>query len=131
MKLKDILNEVQKKVTGVTIQHRGTDRTSVRKVYVDFSDGSNEKLTLKDVKNSKYADKIILCTTDLKQDEILCDIAIKNNIDFYQGDEDNKSKRWYGECKKFDINFFVTADGDDLCYDAGLSDLCFEPIEVD
>ena len=56
MKLKDILNEIQKEVTGVTIQHRGTDRTSVRKVYVDFSDGSNEKLTLKDFKNSKYAD---------------------------------------------------------------------------
>tara|TARA_B100000073_G_scaffold36898_1_gene27762 strand:- start:649 stop:1368 length:720 start_codon:yes stop_codon:yes gene_type:complete len=83
------------------------------------------------VKNSKYADKIILCTTDLKQDEILCDIASKNNIDFYQGDEHNKSKRWYGACKKFNIDFFVTADGDDLFYDAGLSDLCFEQIEDD
>lgn len=81
------------------------------------------------VKKSKFADEIILCTTDLKQDEILCDIARKNKISFFQGDEHNKSKRWYEACKKFDIDFFVTADGDDLFYDVGLSDLCFEQIK--
>ncbi len=81
------------------------------------------------VKKSKFADEIILCTTDLKQDEILCDIARKNKISFFQGDEHNKSKRWYEACKKFNIDFFVTADGDDLFYDVGLSDLCFEQIK--
>jgi spore coat polysaccharide biosynthesis protein SpsF len=81
------------------------------------------------VKKSKFADEIILCTTDLKQDEILCDIARKNKISFFQGDEHNKSKRWYEACKKFNIDFFVTADGDDLFYDVGLSDLCFKQIK--
>ena len=80
------------------------------------------------VKKSKYTDKIILWTTTLEQDKILCDIAEKNNIDFYRGDELNKSKRWYEACQEFDIDFFVTADGDDLFYDVGLSDLCFEQI---
>jgi spore coat polysaccharide biosynthesis protein SpsF len=83
------------------------------------------------VKKSKYADKIILCTTHLREDDILCRIAESNDIDFYRGDELNKSKRWYGACKKFDIDFFVTADGDDLFYDAGLADLCFEQLEND
>ena len=81
------------------------------------------------VKKSKFADEIILCTTDLKQDEILCAIARKNKISFFQGDEHNKSKRRYEACKKFNIDFFVTADGDDLFYDVGLSDLCFEQIK--
>ena len=93
----------------------------------------NDKYTIEyvidSVKKSKHTDKIILCTTELEEDKILCDIAEKNNIDFYQGDELNKSKRWYDACKKFDIDFFVTADGDDLFYDVGLSDLCFEQIE--
>jgi spore coat polysaccharide biosynthesis protein SpsF len=95
----------------------------------------NDKYTIEyvinSVKKSKYADKIILCTTELEEDNILCDIAKDNNIDFYRGDELNKSKRWYGACKKYDIDFFVTADGDDLFYDVGLSDLCFEQIEND
>ena len=63
--------------------------------------------------------------------EIESDVEKDNNIDFYRGDELNKSKRWYGACKKYDIDFFVTADGDDLFYDVGLSDLCFEQIEND
>ena len=44
------------------------------------------------VKKSKYTDKIILCTTELKEDKILCEIAKNNNIDFYCGDELNKFK---------------------------------------
>jgi len=95
----------------------------------------NNKYTIEyvinSVKKSKYADKIILCTTELEEDNILCDIAKDNNIDFYRGDELNKSKRWYGACKEFDIDLFVTADGDDLFYDTGLADLCFEQIEDD
>ena len=81
------------------------------------------------VKKSKYADKIILCTTDLEQDKVLCEIAKNNNIDFYCGDELNKFKRWLGACEEFGIDFFVTADGDDLFYDVGLSDLCFKQID--
>ena len=39
----------------------------------------NDKYTIEyvinSVKKSKYADKIILCTTELEEDNILCDIA--------------------------------------------------------
>jgi len=95
----------------------------------------NDKYTIEyvinSIKKSKYADKIILCTTELEEDNILCDIAEDNDIDFYRGDELNKSKRWYDACKEFNIDFFVTADGDDLFYDVGLADLCFEQIEDD
>jgi len=81
------------------------------------------------VKKSKYADKIVLCTTENPEDDILCDIAKKNKIEFYQGSELNKFKRWVDAAEKFDVDFFVTADGDDLFYDAGLADLVFEQFE--
>ena len=101
------------------------------KSILKINDKHTIEYVINSVKKSKYADKIVLCTTKLEEDTILCDIAKDNNIDFYRGDELNKAKRWYDACKKFDIDFFVTADGDDLFYDVGLADLCFEQIEDD
>lgn len=59
-------------------------------------------------------DHIILCTTLLKEDDILCNIAENEGIDFFRGSTKDKLKRWKGASEKFDIDFFVTADGDDL-----------------
>ena len=78
------------------------------------------------VKQSDLADNIILCTTTLDEDDILCSIAKKNNIKYFKGHPTNKWDRWLGACKEFNINFFVTADGDDLFYEAGLADICFK-----
>ena len=59
-------------------------------------------------------DHIILCTTLLKEDDILCDIATSEGIDFFRGSTLDKLDRWKGASSKFNIDFFVTADGDDL-----------------
>lgn len=77
------------------------------------------------VKKSKFNPMIVLCTTTRSQDDVLCKIAEKNDINFYRGSEENKWSRWLGACKKFNIDFFVTADGDDLFYSHLLSDSCF------
>lgn len=81
------------------------------------------------VKKSKYADEIVLCTTKNTEDLVLCTIAEVNGIKFYCGDEHDKLKRWYSAAEKFNIDFFVTVDGDDLFYDSKLSDICFEQAE--
>tara|TARA_R100001510_G_C7641944_1_gene199536 strand:- start:640 stop:1353 length:714 start_codon:yes stop_codon:yes gene_type:complete len=116
---------------GIFISVRTGSTRLPNKSILKINDKHTIEYVINSVKKSKYADKIILCTTKLEEDTILCDIAKDNNIDFYRGDELNKSKRWYGACKKFNIDFFVTADGDDLFYDVGLSDLCFEQIDGD
>jgi spore coat polysaccharide biosynthesis protein SpsF len=59
-------------------------------------------------------DNIILCTTSLKEDDILCTIAQNEKIDFFRGSVKDKLQRWQGAAKKFNIDFFVTADGDDI-----------------
>jgi spore coat polysaccharide biosynthesis protein SpsF len=59
-------------------------------------------------------DHIVLCTTLLKEDDILCDIASKEGIVFFRGSTKDKLDRWKGAAAKFGIEFFVTADGDDL-----------------
>ena len=78
------------------------------------------------VKRSSHADKIILCTTELDEDDALCDIATRNGIEYFRGSSPDKLKRWLGACKEYNINFFVNADGDDIFFDSGLADLCFE-----
>lgn len=75
------------------------------------------------VKNSKLSDSIVLCTTTLPEDNILCDIAKSNNIKYYRGSVKDKLERWKGACEKYNIDFFVTADGDDLFCEPKLIDL--------
>lgn len=78
------------------------------------------------MKFSKKADNIILCTTENKSDDILIQIAERNNIKYFRGNEKDKLLRWEGAAKKFNINFFVTADGDDLFCEPKLIDMAFD-----
>ncbi len=82
------------------------------------------------VKKSKLADKIILCTTKNKEDDILCKIAKQNSIEYFRGSENDKLERWNGACKKFNVDFFVTADGDDLFCEPQLIDLAFKQQKI-
>ena len=81
------------------------------------------------LKQSKLANDIILCTTTLKEDNVLEDIAIANGINYYRGSITDKLERWKGACEKYNIESFVTADGDDLFCDPSLIDLAFKQLE--
>lgn len=81
------------------------------------------------VKQSRKADFIILCTTTLKEDDILCQIAERNDILYYRGSVTDKLERWRGAATKYHIDFFVTADGDDLFCEPELIDLAFKQYE--
>lgn len=81
------------------------------------------------IKLSKKADIIVLCTTELEEDEILCQIAERNNIYFYRGSVSDKLERWLGAAKMYDVEFFVTVDGDDLFCEPELIDIGFEQYE--
>jgi len=78
------------------------------------------------VKKSRSADLIILCTTELKQDDVLCEIAKKEGIECFKGKEKDKLERWKGAAEKYDIEFFVSVDGDDIFCEPELIDLAFK-----
>ena len=77
-------------------------------------------------KTSKLADDIVLCTTVNSTDDMLCQIAEEKGIKFFRGSEQDKLDRWQKAAHKFDIDFFVSADGDDLFCGVELIDLVFE-----
>ena len=84
---------------------------------------------IKRMKNSKKADQIVLCTTERKADDTLIEIANRNNIKYFRGNENDKLVRWRDAAKQFNIEFFVTADGDDLFCEPKLLDLAFEQFD--
>lgn len=81
------------------------------------------------VKHSKKQDGIVLCTTQEPADDILVEIAQKHGIESFRGSTEDKLERWSGAAQKFGVEFFVTADGDDLFYEPELIDLAFEQYE--
>lgn len=87
------------------------------------------ELVIDRAKRSKRAQNIVLCTTEAKNDDILCEIAKGNGIFFFRGSAEDKLMRWKGAAEKYDVEFFVTSDGDDLLCDPELIDLAFEQYE--
>lgn len=78
------------------------------------------------LKRTRLAEGIVLCTTELPEDDVLCDIAVKNNIYYFRGSLTDKLMRWKGACDAHMVDFFVTADGDDIFCEPELIDLAFE-----
>lgn len=85
--------------------------------------------TIRRIKKSKLADIVILTTTQLPEDDILCEIAKKENIEYFRGSVEDKLGRWLGAAEKFKVEFFVNADGDDLFCEPELIDLAFRQYE--
>lgn len=74
----------------------------------------------------KKTERIILCTSDKKEDDILERIAKENGIDWFRGSLEDKVGRWYGAVQKFGVEFFYNVDGDDLFFDPQLVDTALQ-----
>jgi len=83
------------------------------------------------IRRIKYVstDHIILCTTELPEDDILSTIAFQEGIDIFRGSTRDKLERWRGAAEKFGIDFFVTADGDDLFCEPELLELGLSQVD--
>lgn len=97
-----------------------------QKCLLEINGIKNIEFLINRLKKSRHADIIVLCTTKNKEDDILCEIAEKNGIKFFRGSENDKLDRWLGATEKFDVEFFVTADGDDLFCEPVLIDSAFQ-----
>lgn len=84
---------------------------------------------LRRAKLSALADKVILCTTTEALDYELVEIARKCEISIYQGEVLDKLTRWRNAAAEFEIDTFVTHDGDDPFCDPSLSDEAFNQMD--
>jgi spore coat polysaccharide biosynthesis protein SpsF len=97
-----------------------------RKCLMDVSGKAAIEQVINRVKRSNRVDVIVLCTTELREDDVLCEIAQQHGIMYFRGSIRDKLMRWKGATEKYGVDFFVTADGDDLLCEPELIDLAFE-----
>lgn len=100
-----------------------------KKCLLEIEGKKTIEILIERLKKSKKADMIVLCTTTNQEDNILCDIAEKSGIKFFRGSEKDKLARWRDAAEYFDVDFFVTADGDDLFCEPELIDMAFSQYE--
>lgn len=69
-------------------------------------------ITLKRLKKSKYIDKIVLATSNKKENDELCDVVKKAGFEVFRGDEDNVLKRYVDciKCYSGDVVVRITGD---------------------
>ena len=77
----------------------------------------------------KNADAVIVCTTERPVDDAIIELSEECGVLHYRGSLDDKLSRWLGAAKKYDIDCFVTMDGDDLLCDPELMEMGIEQLK--
>jgi spore coat polysaccharide biosynthesis protein SpsF len=116
-----------KKAIFITVR-TGSTRLP-EKALLKINGKATIELVIDRVRRAKKAGIIVLCTTESKNDDVLCKVAKDSGIEFFRGSAEDKLMRWKGAAEKYGVEFFVTADGDDLLCDPELIDLAFTQYE--
>ena len=74
---------------------------------------------------------VILATSLDATDNDLEDVCKKHKIKIFRGSLENKIKRWNDCFEKFDIDFAIQIDGDDLCYDFEMGKSAIKEIQLE
>ena len=69
------------------------------------------------LKTCKNIRKVIVCTTSLPSDDLLSELLSRKKIDFFRGSEKDILDRFYSTSKKFETDFIINVDGDDIYTD--------------
>tara|TARA_Y100000310_G_scaffold333088_1_gene409921 strand:+ start:624 stop:1367 length:744 start_codon:yes stop_codon:yes gene_type:complete len=71
---------------------------------------------------SKLAQRTIIITTELPQDDVIVEFAKENNILFFRGSENDVIDRYYQAAKQFQTDVIVRATADDPLKDPRIID---------
>jgi spore coat polysaccharide biosynthesis protein SpsF len=110
---------------GIFITVRTGSTRLPNKALLKINGKHTIEYVIEQAKKSTFAEKIVLCTTTLPEDDVLCEIAEKNGIHHFRGSVEDKLDRWLSAAMEHGVDFFVTADGDDLFCSPELMDLAF------
>ena len=110
-------------MNSIFISVRTSSTRLPNKAILDLCGKPTIQYLIENLKKSKCAKKIILCTSNQPEDDILCQLAERLKIDYFRGSLEDKIDRWLGACEKYNVDFFVNVDGDDLFFDYGLADI--------
>jgi len=115
----------------IFISVRNSSTRLPNKAILDLCGKPTIQHLIESMMNSKSADKIILCTSDREEDDVLCNIASNCGIEYFRGSLNDKLVRWRDDCKEYEVDFFVNVDGDDLFFDVDLADIVIDQYKND
>jgi spore coat polysaccharide biosynthesis protein SpsF len=78
------------------------------------------------VKMAKLPNLVVLCTTTKLEDSVFVDIAKGYGVECFRGSEKDIIDRYVEAALKYDIDFIVNVDGDDIFCDPQLIDKTIE-----
>ena len=81
------------------------------------------------IKHAKLPAFIVLCTTDLPEDDILAELATRNNIKIFRGNPTDILKRWLDAADYYDVPFFISAEADDVFCDPEFVDIITQELQ--
>jgi len=74
------------------------------------------------LKLAQRPSEIVLCTSDLEEDDILIQIAKENRIKYYRGNPDDVMLRIYNGAKKYEADVICSTTGDNAFTDPIIMD---------
>ena len=81
------------------------------------------------VKRAKLPVFFVLCTTILPEDDAFIEIAHRCNIELFRGDPTDILKRWLDAADHFHVQYFISAEADDVFCDPEYIDLIIEEFQ--
>ena len=115
---------------GIIVQSRTGSSRLPAKVMMKADDKSLMiDYVINQLKHSKLHDKIVVATTDLKQDDVIFDHVTNRNVSCFRGDEKNVLERHYQCAKKYDFSTIVTIPSDKPLIDPTIVDSVIEKFQ--
>jgi spore coat polysaccharide biosynthesis protein SpsF (cytidylyltransferase family) len=97
---------------GIIIQARtGSARLPGKTLLPFFEDKSILDIIIENIQNH-FQEKIIIATTQNTQDEKIVEIAKRNKVLWFRGNEENVLKRFIDAAKNFGLNTIIRICGD-------------------
>ena len=114
---------------GAVIQARTSSTRLPKKVLKELPYGSGVTVlqnVIRRAKKSKKSDMVVVATTDKKEDDPIEEIAIKEGVGVFRGDEEDLLERWLGCAEKFGTKTIVRITSDNPCIDPSFIDKAVE-----
>lgn len=99
---------------GILISVRTSSQRLPNKALLKICGKETISLLIERMKLCKKPDFIVLCTTNNKDDDVLVDIAKRENIEYFRGEDEHVALRLLDAAKKYNLDHFVRVTGDDL-----------------
>lgn len=113
---------IQARIGSTRLPRKILKELDVKSTVLDY--------VIEQTSTSKKIEKIIVATTNLKQDEIIADFCNKKGVSFFRGSDNDVLDRYYQCAKKYSFDTIVRITSDNPLVDPEIIDLAIEKFET-